>query len=159
MRGVSRWIGWGALLATLVAAQAVAQQPAGDEAEVLAIEARDADAVLAGDLESLARLWGTDFVVTNPFGEVLGRDEVFARIRAGKIRFASFRREIESVRVMGDVAVTVGREMLQGADGSVFPPGEKRELRITQVWRRTQGVWRLAVRHASPLPPRTGGSR
>lgn len=159
MRGVSRWIGGMALLAAIAAAQSLAQPPAGDEAEVRAIEGRDAEAVFRGDLESLARLWDADLVVTNPFGEVLGRDEVFARMRAGKIRFASFRREIERVRVMGDVALTVGRELLEGAEGSVFPPGERRELRITQVWQRTHGQWRLSLRHASPLPPRPGAPR
>jgi ketosteroid isomerase-like protein len=159
MRGVPRWITGLALLTAIAAVQAIAQPLDPDEAEVHAIEARDAEAVLHGDLETLARLWDADLVVTNPFGEVLGRDEVLARMRAGKIRFAVFRREIERVRVMGDVAVSVGRELLEGAEGSVFPPGERRELRITQVWRRMQGEWRLSVRHASPFPPRPSGPR
>lgn len=53
--------------------------------------------------------------------------------------------EIEAAQVIGDLAFTAGYERTEGSIN-----GEPRQyvLRVTQVYRRENGEWRVAHRHA-----------
>jgi ketosteroid isomerase-like protein len=113
------------------------------EAELIDLDRAEAEAMLAGDIGRLGALWSDDFIVNNPFNMVVERSQVLAGVEARRIAYSAFERTVEATRVSADVAVTMGRETVSPVgDGAVA-------RRYTHVWRRVDGAWRLAARHAS----------
>ena len=100
--------------------------------------------MLAGDTERLRSLWDDDYIVNNPFNVVVTRSQVLEMVQGGQIAYTSFERTVEATRVTGDVAVTMGHEV-------VVPKGETDPVtrRYTHVWLRGGGAWQLVARHAS----------
>jgi ketosteroid isomerase-like protein len=60
------------------------------------------------------------------------------------------------VRLSGDLAYVVGYERAASSiDGSA---DEELGLRVTQVYRRESGDWKLVHRHADPAPGSSAGT-
>ena len=78
--------------------------------EIRQVDAREADAVLRGDYETIDRLWAADIVVNNPFNKVV--EGAKGPVRTGALTYASFERKVESVQVHGDTAIVMGNEMV-----------------------------------------------
>jgi len=77
-------------------------------------------------------------------GQVLEKRQLLDAIRSGRIRHASYERQIEALRVHGDTAVVMGRE-------TVVDAGPVIQRRYTEVWLRTDGRWRAVARHANEI--------
>jgi ketosteroid isomerase-like protein len=124
-----------------------------DEFVATAVKAaKDADAALHdGDPEPRIALWGRREPVT-VFGAigviVSGWDECESLFRALAGRFSDGRRfdvEVVAVDVCGDMAYTAAIEdSVVSFDGS--GPRHNR-LRVTQIYRRENGEWKLVHRH------------
>ena len=56
----------------------------------------------------------------------------------------------DMVRELGNVIVTIGREDVVPNQGS--QAGQVVHRRVTQVWVREKGTWRLSVRQAMVVP-------
>ena len=83
-----------------------------------------------------------------------GPDEVgyiFRQLEASFSDCTSYSHEVIAADVIGDMAYTVGYEHT-----SASVNGEPRNytLRVTQVYRREEGEWRVAHRHADTLEQR-----
>lgn len=83
-----------------------------------------------------------------------GPDEVgyiFRQLEASFSDCTSYSHEVIAADVIGDMAYTVGYEHT-----SASVNGEPRDytLRVTQVYRREDGEWRVAHRHADTLEQR-----
>lgn len=63
---------------------------------------------------------------------------------------ATMKVEYVSILVNGDLALTVGIERQEGARVGDQDP-MRRALRVTQIFRREEGTWKLVHRHADPL--------
>lgn len=100
-------------------------------------------AMIDGDADVLLRLMADDFVGTNPFNRVVGREQVLEMVRSGRLRHSRFERVIEQLRLWNDTAVIIGREIVADADEPA------RQRRYTDVWRHDGGQWRLTVRHSN----------
>jgi ketosteroid isomerase-like protein len=97
-----------------------------------------------------------------------GWDEVSRIFRWVASRFSDFRSydlELVAAGVSGDLAYTVGYERSTGSvDGG---PAEPNTLRVTHVYRRENGEWKIVHRHGDhppvdqspPGPARTESSR
>ena len=109
--------------------------------------------MLAGDVAGLDRLWAADLLINAPDNIIKTKDEVIQAVRASHIRYTSFKRTVERVAFHGDIAVTMGSEVVvpagDGADG-----GKEIHRRYTNVWRNAGGDWRLIARHAHVVPAR-----
>lgn len=138
-----------AVAACLVLAT-IAAAAGSPESEIKALDQAEARAVLARDRAALEKLFAEDVVVTNPFGNLLGRDEVLSRLTVGEVEYKSFTTETEMVRFLGDVAVSAGKETVVPAQGP--QTGQTVHRRFTHVWKRDKAGWRLSVRHASAIP-------
>lgn len=81
-----------------------------------------------------------------------GSDEVsgaFQRLSDTFSDCASFEYHIDAAEVSGDLAYTVGTERTAvSVDGSP----RRYTLRVTQIYRREQGEWKIVHRHAEPPP-------
>lgn len=138
-----------ALPAFALSAVLVAPATAQDmESAVRVQEAREARAVLAGDLPDLTRVWDEGFVVNSPNNTIgKGRDAIAALVRAGVIDYDRFERTVEHVRVEGDTAVAMGQEIVRPKRGP--QAGRTLTRRYTNVYRLKGGEWRLWARHAN----------
>lgn len=117
---------------------------------------QEADAALHnGDPEPRMQLWSHEDPVTvlGALGVAAsGWEEVSETFRWVASRFSKaedFRLELIAAGVSGDLAYTVGYEhsMLSRDDGSVRP----HRLRVTHVYRRENGEWKIVHRHGDML--------
>jgi ketosteroid isomerase-like protein len=118
------------------------------EAEIRALDAREAEAMLASDLTTLERLWSRELVVNAPDDKVKSRDEVLQAVREARIRYSSFQRNVERIVVRGDSVISMGSEL-------VTPQGDRPDAgldltrRYTHIWQKRDGAWVLVARHAN----------
>jgi ketosteroid isomerase-like protein len=75
--------------------------------------------------------------------------DLFAGLEATLSDCTAYSHEIIAADVIGDMAYTVGYEHTQA---SVNGERRKYSLRATQVYRREDGEWRVAHRHADTVP-------
>ena len=120
-----------------------------DEDEVRAANQAFYDAHEARDLAAMAAVWadGDDVVCTHPGWPMLrGRNlvlESWQRIFGGPGR-NQFILTNDEVAVVGDVAwVTCDENLVDG--------GATGTIAATNVFRRVDGAWRMAIHHGSPV--------
>ncbi|GAA1123449.1 hypothetical protein GCM10009630_21720 [Kribbella jejuensis] len=104
-----------------------------------------------GDLDARLALWSSRDPVTLFGGGgacVSGSDDVrrtFADVVTQIVPCRSFDFELVATGVSGDLAYTVGYEHV------TFDPGPVQDysLRVTYIWRRENGDWKVIHRHAN----------
>src|SRR5262249_4966312 len=114
-----------------------------------------ATAEQAGDSAALDALTVPDFELVGPLGFVLDKQQWAQRYRSGDLHTTTLERAIESVRVYGDAAVTLGPHTQTEAYRGRPINGA---FRSTHVAVRRDGGWQLASIHLSPVqnPPAQG---
>ena len=75
-------------------------------------------------------------------------DELFALLAASLSNCTSFEFELLAYGVIGDMAYTAG---LEHTSASVNGEPRSYTLRVTQVYRREDGVWKVAHRHGDTV--------
>ena len=126
-----------------------------------ALEAADA-AFHDGDPGGRSRTWSHSDPVTL-FGAVFTAsgwaelEDVFSRLASQFSACESFRYEVIAAGVSGDLAYIAGVEHTVVSVGGADP--EPYELRVTQVFRREDGDWKVVHRHADPVPGRAAADR
>ena len=123
------------------------------EQQIRTLNAREVDALLRNDVDTLNRLWSNDFVVTNPFNKFIDKKQVMGMTASGNLAFSAYDRQVEYVRVHGDTAVVSGAETVAWA-GRMSTAGTTSRLRFTAVWMKQDGRWQQIARHASVIAPR-----
>jgi ketosteroid isomerase-like protein len=118
--------------------------------EVEAIERELQAAVAARDVETLARLLGSEFTLTTgrPGNEVRGRAE-YLEITASRYVIDDFRfDELEVIELAAGAAVVRSRYVQRGSmDGA----DRSQPFLMTDVWARRPAGWQLVTRHVSPI--------
>lgn len=107
-------------------------------------------AELRGDAASLERTLADDFVGVGPRGFMLSKQEWIQRLQSGALHYNALTLDEMQVRVYGDAAILVGRETQAATYQGQDIPGQ---FRLTQVWVRQDGTWRLAGLQLSPIMP------
>lgn len=146
-----------ALLAVAVSSPAASAPPArtADETALLAVDARQRDAVAKADLDAIASLSHPDLHVNAPTNRILTRDDLIAMVGSGRIRNEVFERTPELVRITGDVGMVMGHETV--LPGKASEQADKfgvklLKRRYTNIYLRSGGVWRHWARHANVAP-------
>jgi len=116
------------------------------ETEVRILDSLHAAAVLSGDLKEMDKYWTEDFMVTNPFNEI----DRANRIRNGAVTYASFQRICEAVKIQGNTAILMGKEIVV-PKGKSPDAGKIINRRYTNIWMNLNNQWRLVARHASVI--------
>jgi ketosteroid isomerase-like protein len=111
-----------------------------------------ATAELRADTAFLERTLADDFIGVGPLGFMLTKQEWLARHQSGDLKYDSLELDEVTVRVYGEAAVVIGRQVQSAAYRGNSIPGQ---FRITLVFVHQQGQWRLASLHLSPIgqPP------
>jgi ketosteroid isomerase-like protein len=122
------------------------------------------DAFARGDPELAAKLWSTreDITLGNPFGTFArGMDQVLDAMRRAASNYrdgGAVGFDLVAKEVTPELAYLVEVERLQAKMGTredVTPVA----LRVTSIFRREDGGWRLVHRHADPITePRSAES-
>ncbi|KJK47717.1 MULTISPECIES: nuclear transport factor 2 family protein [unclassified Streptomyces] len=108
-----------------------------------------------GDAAPRRALWShTEPVsVLGAWRSAVGRDELdslFTDLAQGFSDCTSYEYELQAYDVSGDMAYTVG---LEHTSASVEGQPRTYTLRATQVYRREDGAWKVAHRHADTVTP------
>ena len=129
-------------------------------AETLARQLRAEEAIHNGHPTLRLDMWSTSNPVTllGAFGVAAsGWEEVSETFRWVASRFSSCRVysfDLIAAGVSGDLAYTVGYEHSERSlDGG---PVEPNTLRVTHVYRRENGEWKIVHRHGDGLPADQG---
>ena len=124
--------------------------------DFLARQTEAEKALVHGDVEPRLKLWSRRDPVTL-FGALgpckSGWDEVSRIFRWVATRFSNarnFRYDIEVADVSGDMAYTVGYERFDG--GVEGGTTETTTVRVTHVYRREDGEWKIVHRHGDIAP-------
>lgn len=128
-----------------------AAEVAGAEATIRSLEEQNRLAVLHHHLQALERHWSEGLLVNAVVNRVVSRSVELDVHRRGVVRFSSFERHIEQIRLHGDVAIVMGAETVQPA-GSHPQAGRTLRRRFTNVWRQEGDTWRMIARHANTIP-------
>jgi ketosteroid isomerase-like protein len=121
------------------------------------------DAIHAGDSEPRKELWSHESPVTvlGAFGVAASGweecEEVFDWLGTVFTGSESFELEIIAAGVSGDLAYTVGYEHSVASRNGEAPKPNR--LRVTHVYRRENGEWRIVHRHGDGLEADSVGSR
>ena len=120
---------------------------------------RDAETALHnGDAAPRLAIWSRNEPVTvlGAWKSAAGLTEVsdlFGQLEVSFSDCTSYSHDIVAADVVGDMAYTVGYEHTQA---SVNGEPRRYTLRATQVYRREEGEWRVAHRHADTVPDAEG---
>jgi uncharacterized protein (TIGR02246 family) len=120
--------------------------------EVMALERKRCDALVAGDLETLQTLMGDDCIVLHGSGKVEGKEaflrDVFVRLDIKSIEQVDVR-----VRTYGDTVVVNYVQRMAAAFRSApdtLIPGDG--ANFTAIWSKADGAWRMNTLHGTRLP-------
>jgi hypothetical protein len=105
-------------------------------------------ALVTGDLATAETLFAADFVVNSPINRVVDRANVLGRVRSSEIRQAETVLNIEFAGVRGEYVVLMGEETVRPS-GAMPNAGKIVRRRFTDVWRETDGAWKLAIRQST----------
>jgi ketosteroid isomerase-like protein len=116
-----------------------------------------ASAYIAGEMRRYFDLMrhAVDFTLMSPFGGEVTRESVASNSAARLAELEDFFKggqcnlEVVETYASGDLVVLVVVERQHGLVGHL--PPQDWSLRVTLVFRREHGVWRLVHRHADPL--------
>ena len=129
-----------------VFAHAVAAQSPADTKELQRLETTWNQAHMNGDAAALAALWSDDLEVAVPKMPVMGKQDVVAFAKSGRMKFQRYETSDLKVRIYGNAAVVTGK--LQRTR-TINGQQQDDNWRFTKMYVRQGGQWRVVAFHAS----------
>jgi uncharacterized protein (TIGR02246 family) len=113
-----------------------------DEQQILALHEAGDKALVAADLDALARIFADDYVQYNESGQTFNKQDVLNNFRTGAIRYPSIVSTGRTIRVFGDMAVVNGSE-----SDEVEVAGQRTTVRYVylDVLLKRNGEWKLVA--------------
>ena len=133
-----------AAFAGIAAAQRAKMSP---EQQVLATDDRRIQALRRGDPAPLEQIYADDYTLVTPTGQIRTKADQLRELKSGELRYERFRTLERIVRFYGDVAILLSRQ-----DDVIVLRGQRivaGEQRVTRVYKRMAGKWRVIATHAS----------
>ena len=117
--------------------------------ELLGLEARRCDGMVAADVGALDQLLSDDLSWTHSSARQDTKASFLAGLQAGGTRYLEIRRSDEQVRLHGEVAVVTGIAHMRAIIN-----GEERQLRnrYTNVWTKSEKGWRMIAWQSTAVP-------
>ena len=124
-------------LVVLISNFSLAQQ--SDKAIIRQLENAEREAILKGDTTVLLQLISSQIVVQNPENAIVGFTKIMDRVKAGKINYYSFERNIEKIAFVDNIAIVMGLEILI-PQGTSQNAGKTVKRRFTNIWMKQKDV-------------------
>ena len=120
-----------------------------ETSELLELEARRCDAMVAADVGALDQLLSDDLSWTHSSARQDTKASFLTGLQAGGTRYLEIRRTDEQVRLHGDTAVVTGVAHMRASIN-----GEERQLRnrYTNVWTKSEKGWRMIAWQSTAVP-------
>lgn len=119
------------------------------ETQIRNLEQNEVQAILVKDTSTLRKLWSPDLMTNSSANRVnIGRQVDF--VKSGAFDYTAYSRTIEHVRTEGEVVITMGFESVT-PKGNLDKPGTPQQRRVTSVWMKQNGIWRLIARQTGDL--------
>jgi ketosteroid isomerase-like protein len=117
-------------------------QNENDEQQILTLHQAGDRALMAADLEVLAKIFADDYVQYNEEGKAFTKQDVLNNFRTGAIRYPSIVSTGRTIRIFGDTAVVHGSE-----SDEVETNGRRFTVRYVylDVLRKLNGEWKLVA--------------
>jgi ketosteroid isomerase-like protein len=119
-------------------------------AEILAVERAWTEAHLQGDVATIARLMGHDYVKIQPDGSVISRDEALPGYVPEERVWEIAKGDEYNVRIYGDTALVIGRWTARGVNRGVRFDYRARFL---SVYMRRDGRWQMVAEQSTEIQP------
>lgn len=132
--------------AGILAPTSVAQSDSGDTRTITALEQKQVELLLKGEVVQMAAAWLPEFTVNNPFNYVVNGHN--GPIRTLRLTYSRFTRTIEKIVFRNDIAIVMGSETVIPS-GTSDDSGKEINRRFTNFWVKADGKWKMLARHAS----------
>jgi uncharacterized protein (TIGR02246 family) len=140
------------IAAALLGIAAACSAAPSTEATIRALEQQQVQAATARDRAALEKIFAPEFKIINPSGAVGSREELLNMLAStGPAPYASALYTTDEVRDYGNLVVSIGRDTVVPNQGAMA--GKTVLRRVTQVWQKQKGAWRLTLRHANIITP------
>ena len=121
-------------------------------AELITLAREWDEAMVANDADAIGRYMADDWAIVGSDGRVGDKATFLALVRSGALSHDVMETHDLSVRVYGDIAVTLAR----GISGGKYHGQPFREVeRVSCVFLRQKGQWRCVLTHLSRLDDRS----
>lgn len=119
-----------------------------DEDEIRRVESEWGDAFEQRDFAALDRIMADEYILTDPLGNVRGKEESLAALKTNEVRFESTKSDNVDVRINGDTAVVTGRATFRGRYRGWSMAGK---YQYTDVLVKRGDSWRAVGSHITAL--------
>ena len=100
------------------------------------------------DLKTLERLMADDYIKIGADGFVIGKSEALAEYRKSKRHWEYAESDQYQIRILGEVAVLVGRWKARGENnGEAFDY----TARFMSVYMKRDGLWQMVAEQSTPI--------
>jgi ketosteroid isomerase-like protein len=117
------------------------------ERDLLAAERALQAAMLASDVEALARFLHPELLAVGPDGRLVDRAADLEAHRSGIFAITELTEEEVRVTIVGDTAVSFVVLRIRGTIAGEDASGR---MRYTRTWTRDGGSWRVVAAHIAP---------
>jgi uncharacterized protein (TIGR02246 family) len=138
------------VLASLLPLVGFAQRqiPVTDQ-ELVAIDDQRMDALRRGDPLPLEKIYADDYTLVTGTGQVRSKADQIAELKSGRLRYDSIDSVERQIRLYDDVGVIVSKQRaVIFQNGQQITSGDER---VTRVYKRINGSWRVIATHATPI--------
>ena len=119
------------------------------ETDLLKVDGRFDQALVAADLQALDQILADDFVLIDLIGNQVPKLALLAAIESHQLRFETLEAINTAVRLYGDTAVVTGLTQMRASQGDAAFAGRSR---FTHVYVQQQGEWRMVAAQGTIAP-------
>jgi hypothetical protein len=134
--------------ASLLVMQSASFAQKNPEKEIRRLEKLELATMQKGDTTALLKIWHKDFIVNNPYGEIVTLPQIFGFIRSGKLDYGTVERIVDRVAFVQNVAISMGNEIVTPQNATEHA-GKKVTRQYTNIWLKTKEGWRMIARQAT----------
>jgi hypothetical protein len=113
--------------------------------EILALEDRRIEAMVAGDVQALEEILADDLIYTHTTARLDTKASFIDAVKTGKSNYKSVDRKDVEVRDLRDTAVVTGHAKFHVGDN-------KFEARFIDVYARRNGAWQMVAWQSTRIP-------
>ncbi|MGG6266836.1 nuclear transport factor 2 family protein [Leptolyngbya sp. AN03gr2] len=119
------------------------------KAQIINIEERLRQAMLASDVDVLNELLAPEIIITSHLGELLSKQDDLAAHQSGLFKIQELNPSEQRIQLHGEIAIVSVRMQLMGSYNNSPANGD---FRYTRVWAISEhGTWQIIAAHISKI--------
>jgi hypothetical protein len=119
-----------------------------EETEIRKLEQLEITTVQKADTTALLNIWAKEFVVNNPYQQIVTVPQIFGFIRNGQIDYTTVERKVEKVTIVENIAISMGKEIVTPEKKTNYA-GKIVTRQYTNIWIKRNNSWMMVGRQAT----------